>query len=347
MHSATVGNGLKVPSGHILEPSAIMHHSHRQGWTVAAILLAGVALAQENGAACDAKLSYGWMVNSHGQDPCLVANTLVQVTPAPCGNTNVVFNGFNGGVGYIGTAFLSEDANMCICNTVLYSLACACSVCQNASLISWSEWSSNCPENQIVNQNYPATIPTGTSIPPWAYMAVEGSWNSVEAQINASAQASIPASLASDQPGQPTTPSSGQSTSSQPGQAVSSKSVQSTLSPSASSTSTSSTSTSHTGEVVGGVVGGVAFVSVLAFGGFLVLRRSQRGAVQNTPEPDDLFATQPLTFVPPPQITKPRPYDPNDPSTFPGRSERVYSMQNGANLPVSNPDAGYTGIPEI
>ncbi|KAH7924759.1 hypothetical protein BV22DRAFT_1129580 [Leucogyrophana mollusca] len=326
-----------------------MHHSHRQGWAVAVGLLAGVALSQESGTSCDAKVPYGWMVNNYGQDPCMVANALVEMTPAPCGNTNIMFNRLSTGVGYVGTTKLPiEDANTCICNTVLYSLACACSLCQNASLISWSEWSSNCPGDQIVNQNYPATIPTGTSIPPWAYMAVDGSWNSVEAQINASTQANISTSLTSDQPGQPTTPPSGQSTSSdKPGQSVPSKSVQLTSSLSASSTSTSRKSASHTGEVVGGVVGSVAFVSALAFVGFLFLRRSQKGAVKNAPESNDLLATQPPTLVPPLQIRRPRPYDPDNPDTFPDRLEPTYSMQHDGNLLVSNTDVGYTGIPEI
>ena len=46
------------------------------------------------------------------------------------------------GTHYIGPT--AADANACNCNTVRYSMVSACGLCQNATIISWTSWATNC-----------------------------------------------------------------------------------------------------------------------------------------------------------------------------------------------------------
>ncbi|KAH7924761.1 hypothetical protein BV22DRAFT_489581 [Leucogyrophana mollusca] len=168
-----------------------MRRPNRPNSAIAALVLLGLrgALAQEPEAMCNWGSSYGWAVNSLGQDPCMVANDLFSTVPGPCSDSNIVFQSLNGGIGYTGSAALAFYANTCICNTVIYSLAAACSLCQGASLISWSTWTAYCAGTQTVYQKWPAAIPSSISIPLWAYMAINGSWDSTAAKNNASVTA--------------------------------------------------------------------------------------------------------------------------------------------------------------
>ncbi|KAH7903094.1 hypothetical protein BJ138DRAFT_1168573 [Hygrophoropsis aurantiaca] len=204
-----------------------------------------VVLAQNNetAAACITATGYGWANNSIGQDPCTVAHDLFAADPPPC-------NDF-----YFPTLSASDsypppgptDSNSCLCNTVIFSLASACDLCRGADIVSWSDWIADCPSNETLYQQWPASIAPITEIPPWAYMAlVNDNWDGPQAKANASAVAAQRALAAS---------------------------------PSPSPSSAKSKSTGNAGAIAGGVVGGVAAGTILIFLSVFFWRRHQQASI--------------------------------------------------------------------
>ncbi|KAF8523939.1 hypothetical protein BU17DRAFT_63580 [Hysterangium stoloniferum] len=63
-------------------------------------------------------------------------------------------------------------ANLCMCSTVTYSMVSACAVCQDGVVSSWLSWIDSCPPGTVNNQRYPIPLPSGISVPAWAYMDV-------------------------------------------------------------------------------------------------------------------------------------------------------------------------------
>ncbi|KAH7907958.1 hypothetical protein BJ138DRAFT_1116251 [Hygrophoropsis aurantiaca] len=165
---------------------------YRQFIGFAAVSFAGLqlqgAFAQGNSTGvCIGSLGYNWTVNSLNQDPCQVANDLFAADP--CNQNDVSYPPMTApGSYYAGPQ--ANQSTSCTCNTVIYSLASACGLCQNGTFTFWIDWTDNCYANDTVYQEWPASIPSDTTIPPWAYMPlVGGFWDAVEAQKNASAVA--------------------------------------------------------------------------------------------------------------------------------------------------------------
>ncbi|KAI0064031.1 hypothetical protein BV25DRAFT_1823532 [Artomyces pyxidatus] len=96
-----------------------------------------------------------WSYNSLGQTPCLV------------------------------DAFLNEacdGAAYCPCNTVVYSLASACSACRNLFWFDWDDWYLNNNCTTLLLDLSSLTIPDTTRVPQWAFNPVYGTWNSTLAE---------------------------------------------------------------------------------------------------------------------------------------------------------------------
>ncbi|KAH7904513.1 hypothetical protein BJ138DRAFT_1106760 [Hygrophoropsis aurantiaca] len=152
------------------------------------------AFAQANGGVCLSNSSYTvWTTNSMNQTPCQVANDLFAADP--CNQTGISYGGDQEDY-YDGPQ--ASNSSACTCNTVIYSLTSACSACQGNNFLYWSEWTESCDANNTLYQEWPASIPSGTTIPPWAYLPlVNGAWDSSAAQNNASAVAQASTSASS------------------------------------------------------------------------------------------------------------------------------------------------------
>ncbi|KAH8107849.1 hypothetical protein BXZ70DRAFT_912976 [Cristinia sonorae] len=127
----------------------------------------GHVAAQETDAVC--KEQFSWMRNSLGQNPCLVEAFVEGAChedgdwsiPAAQGSSSI----------YPGPS--KQSANKCSCSSVAFSLLSACAFCQGASLNTWSNFIMNCSADDITNPGYPHDIPSGTTIPAWAFAAVD------------------------------------------------------------------------------------------------------------------------------------------------------------------------------
>ncbi|KIJ69010.1 hypothetical protein HYDPIDRAFT_36113 [Hydnomerulius pinastri MD-312] len=285
-------------------------------------------LAQDSDVTC--MTSYAWASNSMGQNPCVVGSFLV----GQCSNQIYNISTLPPGDHYLGAA--SGDGNPCQCNSVVYNLISACGACQDAEILSWGSWITNC--SGYTAYSLPYAPPSGTEIPLWAFMGIDGSgaWNATAAYLNFT-DSGTPASTATP----PTT--------------------------SPSSTNTSSSHPKNVGAVVGGVVGGV--VGLLALAGialFCIRRRSRRA---NGYGSGQLAGTLPLNMsqtVPGytfsesahHQAEGQKLYNPDDPTTFPvarapePSSSTVFTANtyvNGAQpMPTVNKRPGdYTGAAEI
>ncbi|KAH7917959.1 hypothetical protein BV22DRAFT_922451 [Leucogyrophana mollusca] len=290
-------------------------------------------MSQSTSTTCLAATGYQWADNTIGQDPCIVAHDLFATTPPPCNDNDVLFPPITAGQYYPAPGG-DGDANSCLCNTVIYSLVSACGLCQNATFLYWSQWIADCPVNAAVYQQWPASIPSTTEIPLWAYMPlVNNSWDGPQAKANASAVSLQVTS--STQPSGTVIPS---------------------LNASNTATPNNSSSANHTGAIAGGIVGGVLGVAALVFlGATLWRRRSRSIAHQSTPmydpEPHTQYSHNTVISQNPftnPGASLPRLYDPNDPTTFPHTPAPASENTHSNKLLSSNPgDGRYTGVPEL
>jgi len=232
-----------------------------------------------------------WSYNSLTQNPCNVAayleatcnSGLFDIVPLPQGS---LYRGPNAG----------QD-NLCVCNSIVYSLVSACGACQGAtSWIQWSEWHVNCSTSSAAG-TYPNSIPAGTRVPHWAYLdvSVADTWNATAAQS------------AGDSPEDaPSTTSSTSSTS--------------RSSSSAGSGSGSNKSSSNTGAIAGGVVGGVLGATLLVG---LIIWYTRRRRWRSVARPSPFMTDEPHVAeafgIPDPGVSTSMPkfYDPSDPSTYP------------------------------
>ncbi|KAE9410441.1 hypothetical protein BT96DRAFT_376167 [Gymnopus androsaceus JB14] len=133
--------------------------------------------AQGTDATC---IQSSWSFNSEKQSPCSIASSLLGVCS---GNTYNVAALPNNTV-YLGPTI--DAVNPCQCNTVVYSLMSACALCQNRTIITWSEWATNCFP---VFTGYPKPIPAGLHVPAYAYLDVESqdTFDATAAQQDANA----------------------------------------------------------------------------------------------------------------------------------------------------------------
>ncbi|KAI0352710.1 hypothetical protein OH77DRAFT_752431 [Trametes cingulata] len=103
--------------------------------------------------------AFSWMNNEKGQTSC---DVMQQLLAFQCDGDM--------GAGPAGAPQRLQDTP-CVCNTVMYSLVSACSMCADWSQISWTEYS----------QRYPAPVPPGASIPAWAYLGLTNNQFNVQA----------------------------------------------------------------------------------------------------------------------------------------------------------------------
>ncbi|KAH7907955.1 hypothetical protein BJ138DRAFT_1103882 [Hygrophoropsis aurantiaca] len=172
---------------------------YRQLVAFAAVSFAGFqgAFAQGNSSVgvCLGYTGFNWTVNSLNQDPCQVANNLFAADP--CNQHGITFPPLTGPSARY-AAPSADQQTKCTCNTVIYSLASACGLCQNATFFYWSQWIDQCSADNTVYFQWPASIPADTAIPPWAYMPLfNGQWSNVQGSINASAVQALPSTSAS------------------------------------------------------------------------------------------------------------------------------------------------------
>ncbi|KAF8306165.1 hypothetical protein DL93DRAFT_2088945 [Clavulina sp. PMI_390] len=176
------------------------------------------------------------------------------------------------GYHYIGPTNDTSTQNPCICSTPVYMLDSACGACQNRTFISWTSFSQFCPTNILSPEgSYDSIIPSGTRVPAWAFLKPSDYGD----YFNAAAAQQLGDSPESTQV--QSTTSAASSTSS----AISTTSAPgSTTSAAQSTTSTSSKSggggKSNTGPIVGGVVGGVLGLALVALIAFWLLRNHNR-----------------------------------------------------------------------
>ncbi|KAH7913751.1 hypothetical protein BJ138DRAFT_1111200 [Hygrophoropsis aurantiaca] len=283
----------------------------------------------------DCMPSYTWAYNQKNQSPCVVASYLEGV----CNGNGWSVPALPPGDLYLGPT--EAQAQQCECNTVVYSLISACGACQNASFIGWTEWTDNCT-SQSPSSGYPETIPAGTEVPGWAYLALDNDyWNATAAQEDLSAPASTAGS----------TPSA--SAISPPSNSI--------ISSSSTSTSTKS-SKSDVGAIAGGVVGGVVGIAIITAVTVVILRRRNRGTKQpSNQEKASWYNRPPSDYRAVNNASRQRDtklYDPNDPTTFPRSPEPsvVYTTHTTYTAPLS-PTSGahtsisrsgqYNGVPEV
>ncbi|KAK7467282.1 hypothetical protein VKT23_004339 [Stygiomarasmius scandens] len=218
-------------------------------------------VAQSTDATCVLS-SFQWSFNSHKESPCKVASSLIGV----CYNTNYNVAPLPEDNHYLGPTI--DDSNPCQCNTVIYSLMSACGLCQNRTIASWSEWSSNCASSYTY---YPESIPSDTAVPGWAYLDVksQGSFNEDLAKQNANATESTA-------PPVPTSTSSVSASSTSSTEAATTSSA-SPPDPSAAALAEEDRRDKIGGGIVGGALGLFGLVAL-----FIVLHRRRRLQQQNT-----------------------------------------------------------------
>lgn len=276
---------------------------------------------------------YNWMENIKNQSPCLVAAYLQSV----CSSGSYTVQSLGPSMQYTGP-WLGQ-ANDCECNTPTYCLLSACSICQNATYVSWSSWSFNC--STIYNE-YPGSIPNGTAIPEWAYQDVLTT-DDFDVTI-----AQGPEDNIGTAPPPTLTPTT----------IVVSHTPTSTTSPKAQNPLKSGKGGAIAGGAVGGVVGLAAIAALVVR---LLLRRRRQKAPSSTMDDGTAPAVTNGVYMVNPDpytaaATQPKLYDPSDPSTFPP----PVPLSTVQTRPKSNPPfyfnlytseggrpGGYGGAPEL
>ncbi|KAH9954751.1 hypothetical protein BGW80DRAFT_1258557 [Lactifluus volemus] len=220
--------------------------------------------------------------NSLHQNPCAVAAYLEGV----CFGGLFEIDPLPQGLHYTGPN--AGQGNLCQCNTVVYSLVSACGGCQGGQWTLWSEWAFNCTSEELSsNSTYPYSIPAGTRVPHWAYLNVQAdNWSATAAENTGDSPEGTPSAT--------------------------------TGTPKSTSTSHAH-SKSNTGQIAGGVVGGIAGIALLAAFIFWYLRhRRRRREAQPSPFMTDApHVAEAFGLEDSDTFTPRKYYDPSDPTTFP------------------------------
>ncbi|KAF8463025.1 hypothetical protein DFH94DRAFT_481949 [Russula ochroleuca] len=208
------------------------------------VFFSGFAVAQISAPNCYSE--WAWSFNSLGQNPCLVAATML----GTCNGGSFTVFPLQAGGSYLDPS--GDDSNLCKCNTVAYSLLSACEGCQGGDWITWSEYSLNCTKTLPPSQ-FPNPVPTGTRVPFWALVdptvqSNNNTWNlSISHTFRDSAELG-------------------------PGMII--------------RASSASVSGSKTGLIAGGIVGGITAVSLVAALFFYRRRRRSQASSAAHPAPE-------------------------------------------------------------
>ncbi|KAF8622269.1 hypothetical protein AX15_007144 [Amanita polypyramis BW_CC] len=280
------------------------------------------ARAQYSTARCLSQ--YSWMLNSLAQSPCRVAEFLSY----PChAYTFVPLNG---------SQYYSAAAdNSCECNTVMYNIVSACSICQGGSQQGWRNYSSACSHTYI--GQYPEDILSTTAIPHWAYIDISGT------NVFDTNQAL----------------SVGDEPETTKGLAMTSVSTV-TVSVTQSATSGSNKSSkSIAGPVVGGVIGGLALVALVVGGILFWIMRRGNSQGQHNSRPNILGSPSTIPSSPgvpsggslnhgytiAPALRIYEPYDPQPPQTVQANNNIVSMYVTPASAYKSESPAGNMYVP--
>ncbi|KAI0344870.1 hypothetical protein BDW22DRAFT_1098553 [Trametopsis cervina] len=301
------------------------------------------------------ELDFEWMFNSKAQSPCLVSAYICGSCRAPASFT------LDCGLPNISSPFeyINIDSPLrCDCSTVQYSLVGACAACQSASITTWTDWHSHCTNTYIEQLSDP--IPPNTSVPAWAYLDVVSSNNFnvtvargfVEGGDHPDSTALTPTptpSSTTSSSQQPTPSSTLLSTSSAP--PFSTSSASSVSNSPAVVTSISSAEASKVAPIVGGTVGGIAFIAIITCASiYWYLRRKKAAATA----PPSLFQE---TLQPPTREllglgSGSKLYNPDDPSTYPLANDlssiNQASLATGSlSMPTSPRMGSFRGLAEL
>ncbi|KAF9782585.1 hypothetical protein BJ322DRAFT_1110468 [Thelephora terrestris] len=282
-----------------------------------------------------------WSYNSQGLNPCEIAGSL----QAPClGYSAYVLGPIGNGSNYVTPQANDTAAQNCGCNTVIYSLYSACTLCQfntSTTPLTWAFWSEFCPKVYVTQ--YPLAIPFNASVPHWAFLNdTNPSFDPVLAQSAGRDPEATPTSPS-------TVPPSSTSTSHVSGNpAVSTGTNGSPLNPTPTTTTTTTAGgggghKNNTGAIAGGVVGGIIGLAALGALAFFLKRRSAN-------DPNRIPGSSDMTynlasgqqFADPPKL-----YDPSDPSTFPSPQSAGDSSNSGGYTTSPYQAGRYNGAPEI
>jgi hypothetical protein len=201
--------------------------------------------------------SFAWTFNSIGQSPCTVAAYML----ATCYAQSYTLAPLPSGYAYGGPTH--DYSNKCECSTVGYSLVSACVECQGQKPFSWSEYVANCTSTLPPSQ-FPNPVPDGIRVPHWAILDVtnENNWNANESHAAGDNPEYGPGAIFAAS-----------------GVYTSSASASSTGSPSP--TPPPKGSSSNAGAIAGGVVGGLAVVSIAIAAIFYLRRRSRASSARS------------------------------------------------------------------
>ncbi|PBK96957.1 hypothetical protein ARMGADRAFT_721270 [Armillaria gallica] len=131
------------------------------------IQLVPLVVSQVSPVVCNTSIDSRWSFNSLNQSPCTVAAYLGGV----CNSGNFTVTPLSNGELYSGPTL--EQANVCRCSSVFYSLVSACASCQGNIYERWSLFNRNCTDGQNVPVGeFNEDIPEQTAVPHWAYQNV-------------------------------------------------------------------------------------------------------------------------------------------------------------------------------
>ncbi|KAH8914702.1 hypothetical protein BT69DRAFT_1357513 [Atractiella rhizophila] len=213
------------------------------------------AFAQLTDATCSADLAF--MNNNLAQNPCIVLSTMF----GACTNTVGTFNlqalapEFSGYAGPTSTDSSQFLYNQCLCSMPIYNLISACESCQSKTVLSFTAFTQSCNSSFTGAEGFPSlklpvAVPSITALAPWTFIDnTDGTWS----------QAEVKSAL-----GIVDTDSSSSSVASFSATRVTSA-PQSTGSGTGSGRDGGGGSNS-TGAIVGGVIGGLALISLVGAG---------------------------------------------------------------------------------
>jgi len=284
----------------------------------------GFAVAVISAPDCSTALSstWTWSFNTLGQNPCTVAAYMLST----CSGGSTTLVPLLTGELYVPY----QDTNFCWCSAIAYSLLSACDGCQGSIWNSWLEYTYNCT-NTLPPSSFPNPVPEGTRLPQWALIGVKSgsTWN----QSMAIAVGDSP------ELGPGTTLPGSSSSSSSTGQSSSSLTGPSTTYSSAHPSNTTTIvggHSSNTGAIAGGVVAGVAAIFIAAVALFFYRKRRRSLAPPTFDEQTGEYNPQVMSghetvtsslpetsaslfsSLPETSTSLLRPYNPDDPTTFPG-----------------------------
>ncbi|KAH9161228.1 hypothetical protein EDB89DRAFT_754399 [Lactarius sanguifluus] len=147
------------------------------------LITSDLVVAQISAPSCiDVLSSWQWSFNSLGQNPCKVTAYMMST----CYRGVFTVNPLSlGDIAYAGPSREEvRDAGSCWCNSVAFSLISACSECQGAQSLLWSEYYQNCTRI-LEPSTFPNPVPAGTRVPQWALVDITlaNFWSASTAQL--------------------------------------------------------------------------------------------------------------------------------------------------------------------